>query len=63
MEDLLPLGSVQYIVVGTYEVTMVSEYQGALQLFRSRIVFRNKARAVRKIFVHQKQVAVREVKC
>ena len=39
MEDLLPSDSVQYIVVGTYEVTMVWEYQGSVQCFRSRVVF------------------------
>ena len=32
MEDLLNLGSEQYIAEGTYEVTMVLEYQGSVQL-------------------------------
>ena len=39
MEDLLPSVIVQYIVVGTYEVAMVWEYQGSVQIFRSRVVF------------------------
>ena len=39
MKDLLPSVSVQYIVVGTYDVTMVWEYQGSVQIFRSRVVF------------------------
>ena len=39
MEDLLPSVIVQYIVVGTFEVTMVWEYQCSVQIFRRRVVF------------------------
>ena len=45
MEDLLPSVIVQYIVVGTYEVTMVWEYQGPVQIFKSRVVFREYRRS------------------
>ena len=40
------IGQVQYIVVGTYEVTMVWEYQGSVQIFRIRVVFHQEIRVV-----------------
>ena len=55
MEDLLSSVIVQYIVVGTYEVTMVWEYHGSVQIFRSMVVFSG----IPKIFRHQKQVATK----